>query len=95
MNWSGNLAWQGKISETARKQIVKFDLQVQSAIVKFFKERIELGNDPRHIGKALKGDKGELWRYRVGDYCIICDIQDKVVTVLVLRVGHRREVYRR
>jgi mRNA interferase RelE/StbE len=95
MNWSGNLAWQVKISETARKQIVKFDRQVQSAIVKFFKERIEPGNDPRHTGKVLKGDKGELWRYRVGDYRIICDIQDKVVTVLVLRVGHRREVYRR
>jgi mRNA interferase RelE/StbE len=46
------------------------------------------------MGKALKGPLGDLWRYRVGDFRVICDIQDKVLTVLVLRVGNRREVYR-
>lgn len=89
------MAWRVEISATAGKQITKLDRQVQSAIVRFFRERIEPCEDPRHSGKALKGDKGELWRYRLGDYRIICQIRDDVVTILVLRVGHRREIYRR
>lgn len=89
------MAWRVEISETARKQIDKLDRQIQSSIVKFFRERIEPSDDPRCSGKALRGDKDELWRYRVGDYRIICDIRDEIVTILVLRVGHRREVYRR
>jgi mRNA interferase RelE/StbE len=51
-------------------------------------------DDPRQTGKALKGPLGDLWRYRVGDYRIICDIQDRVLIVLVLQIGNRREVYR-
>ncbi len=50
--------------------------------------------DPHSIGKALKGPLGDLWRYRVGDFRIFCDIQDGVLTVLVLQIGNRREVYR-
>jgi mRNA interferase RelE/StbE len=57
-------------------------------------ERVATKDDPRALGKALKGPLGDLWRYRVGDYRVICDIQDKVLTVLVLRVGNRRDVYR-
>ncbi len=58
-------------------------------------ERIPKLEDPRSIGVALKGtDLGELWRYRVGDYRIICQIKDVCITVLVLRIGHRREVYK-
>jgi mRNA interferase RelE/StbE len=53
-------------------------------------------DDPRAIGEALRGSKlGGLWKYRVGDYRIIADIQDRAVCILVVRVGHRREVYRR
>lgn len=89
------MAWQVRISETAQKDIRKLDRKVQSDIVRFLRERIENAADPRQTGKALKGDLGELWRYRLGDYRIICDIQDLVVTVLVLRVRHRKEVYRR
>jgi mRNA interferase RelE/StbE len=51
-------------------------------------------DDPRELGKALRGPLGELWRYRVGDYRIICDIRDGVLTILVLQIGNRREVYR-
>ncbi len=57
-------------------------------------ERIAPFDTPRQTGKPLKGPLGELWRYRVGDYRIICDIRDEVVTVLVLQIGNRREVYR-
>ena len=95
MNWSENLAWQVEIKDTARKEIKKLDKQIQAAIVRFLRERVAEVDDPRQNGKALKGDMGELWRYRVGDYRIICDIQDGIVTVLVLRVRHRKDVYRR
>lgn len=58
-------------------------------------DRVAKLDNPRSIGDALTGpDFGQYWRYRVGDYRIICEIQDKKVVVLVLRIGHRREVYR-
>jgi len=89
------LIWRVEIKETARKQIKSLDRQVQASIVKFLRERLAESSNPRQTGKALKGDMGDLWRYRVGDYRIICDIQDEVITVLVLCVRHRKEVYRR
>lgn len=49
---------------------------------------------PRSAGKALRGPRGEFWRYRVGDYRIICDIQDRALRVLVVGIGNRREIYR-
>jgi len=57
-------------------------------------ERVSTVDDPRSAGKALTGPFNSFWRYRVGDYRIVCDIQDDVLHVLVLRVGHRKEVYR-
>ena len=50
-------------------------------------------DDPRALGKALKGELGDLWRYRVGNIRIICDIQDNVLTILVVKMGHRKDVY--
>jgi mRNA interferase RelE/StbE len=67
---------------------------MQKRIVSFLRERVEGDSDPRSIGKPLRGEKGELWRYRVGDYRIICRIEDRYLVVLVLRVGHRKDVYR-
>jgi mRNA interferase RelE/StbE len=57
-------------------------------------ERVAADDDPRRLGKALKGPLGDLWRYRVGDFRVICEIRDGVLTVLVLQIGNRREVYR-
>ncbi len=57
-------------------------------------ERVAPSDDPRELGMALKGSLGDLWRYRVGDFRILCDIQDRKVTILVLQIGNRREVYR-
>jgi mRNA interferase RelE/StbE len=88
------LAWRIEIKRTAQKEIEKLDRTAQTAIVGFLRERVAGAEDPRQTGKALKGEMGDLWRYRVGDYRIICDIQDGVVPVLVLRVRHRKEVYR-
>jgi mRNA interferase RelE/StbE len=58
------------------------------------RDRLQPAENPRQLGKPLQGDKGGLWRYRVGDYRLICEIQDERITVLVLRVGHRKDVYR-
>jgi mRNA interferase RelE/StbE len=64
--------------------------------LKFLHERVAKLDDPRSIGEALKGSKlGELWKYRVGDYRIIADIRDGVMCILVVRIGNRREIYRR
>jgi mRNA interferase RelE/StbE len=60
----------------------------------FFRNRVATAKDPRTLGKTLKGDKGELWRYRIGDYRAICRIEDERLVVLVLEVGHRKEIYR-
>jgi mRNA interferase RelE/StbE len=86
------LAWEIKLTNTARKQLKKLDHEAQQRIHRFLIERVR--QSPRDIGKALKSQMSELWRYRVGDYRIVCEIQDTAITVLVVRIGHRREVYR-
>jgi mRNA interferase RelE/StbE len=88
------LVWKIDYAETAKKQLRKLGKPVARRILDFMDERVAPSDDPRAMGKALKGPLGELWRYRVGDYRVICDIQDRVLTVLVLQIGNRREVYR-
>lgn len=88
------MAWKIAITKTATKQLEKLDSVMQKRIISFLKEKIEASNNPRQFGKALQGNKHRLWRYRVGDYRLICNIEDKAITVLVLAVGHRKEVYR-
>lgn len=88
------MAWTIEYTETAKKQLRKLDKLAARRIVDFMDERIGASDDPRGMGKALKGPLGDLWRYRVGDFRVICDIQDGVLTVLVLQIGNRREIYR-
>jgi mRNA interferase RelE/StbE len=88
------LAWTIEYAESAIKQLRKLDKQIARRIADFMDERIAAGNDPRKLGKALKGPLGDLWSYRVGDYRILCDLQDGTLVVLVLQIGNRREVYR-
>ena len=67
----------------------------EAGILKFLHQRVAKLDDPRSIGKALHGSRlGEFWKYRVGDYRLICKIEDDRLIVLVLRVGHRKEIYR-
>jgi mRNA interferase RelE/StbE len=87
------LAWTIEYAESARKQLRKLDKPTAKRIVDFMDERVS-SNDPRRLGNALTGPLGDLWRYRVGDFRVICEIQDGVLTVLVLQIGNRREVYR-
>ena len=89
------MAWQINVSESAEKQLAKLDRQIAQRIMTFLRERVAVLDDPRSIGEALKGSElGEFWKYRVGDWRIICEIRDKVVLITVLRLGNRREVYR-
>ena len=89
------LAWIIKYTDSARKQLKKLDKQSAIRILDFMDERIVEGDNPRSIGKVLTGPKlGTYWRYRVGDYRIICDIQDGQLCVLVIEIGNRKEIYR-
>lgn len=88
------MAWAIEYTETARKQLHKLDRSVARRIVEFLDQRVAVKEDPRELGKPLSGPLGKLWRYRVGDYRIVCEIRDDVVAVLVVRIGHRREIYR-
>ena len=88
------MAWTIDYTQTARNQLKKLDKPVARRIVDFLDDRIAKQEDPRTMGKALTGALGTLWRYRIGDYRVICEIQHRAVTVLVIRIGHRREVYR-
>lgn len=89
------MTWTIEYGDTAKKALDKLDRQTARRIVSYMGERILIQQSPRESGQSLKGSKlGNLWRYRVGDYRVICDIQDEVLIVLVIGVGHRREVYR-
>ena len=88
--------WKIEVAAEAKRDLEKLDPQVMRRIERFLYERVARLDNPRSIGQALQGEKfGELWRYRVGDWRIICQIQDTKLVVLALRVGHRRDVYER
>ncbi|WP_404361511.1 type II toxin-antitoxin system RelE/ParE family toxin [Methylotuvimicrobium sp. KM1] len=88
------MAWRIELTETANKQLAKLDKVEARRITKFLRERLAATDNPRNTGKALSGPLGGLWRYRVGDYRLICEIQDGVLCVLVLKISNRREVYK-
>lgn len=85
--------WQIEFSDTARKQMAKLDRSVAAEILRYLRERIATSQDPRRFGEPLCKDLAGFWRYRVGAYRLICDIQDNKMVVLVLRLGHRSKVY--
>lgn len=88
------MAWVVDFDPDAVKDLKKLDRQVQVRILAFLRERVARLENPRTIGEALAGAPlGNYWKYRVGDWRIICDIQDTRIVVRVLRVGNRREVY--
>jgi mRNA interferase RelE/StbE len=90
--WSAALVWRIELSATAERCLAKLDRKQAERIAAFLRERIDLEN-PRSLGVALHGPRFKgLWRYRVGDYRLIC--QDDRLVVLVVEIGNRREVYR-
>jgi mRNA interferase RelE/StbE len=89
------LAWKIEFAESAARQLRKLDRTVARRILAFLQERVAPGEDPRRLGAALKGDElGQFWKYRVGDYRVIAEVRDREVRIVVVRLGHRRDVYR-
>jgi len=88
------LAWTIEFGRAALAELRRLDRAAARRIVEYLRERISPSQDPRRFGKALRGERASLWRYRVGDYRIICHIDDKRSTLVVLAAGHRREIYR-
>jgi mRNA interferase RelE/StbE len=87
--------WEIELDRTAKRDLDGLDQQVRRRIFRFLYERVAKLEDPRSIGEALKGSEvGDLWKYRVGDYRIIANIEDRRICIVIVRVGNRREVYR-
>ncbi len=87
--------WTIEYLASVRKDVRRLDPLVRTRLREFLEDRVASLEDPRSIGEALKGSElGEFWKYRVGDYRVICSIEDRVLRVLVVRIGNRREVYR-
>lgn len=89
------MVWWIELDDAAKKDLAALDKQVSRRIVTFLRKRLAPQNDPRAIGEPLKGSRlGEFWKYRVGDYRIIANIEDDRLHILVVRIGNRKEVYR-
>jgi mRNA interferase RelE/StbE len=89
------MTWKIEFLPEAEKDLSEIDCPVVQRILRFLYDRIRPLEDPRTIGEDLKGPKyGKYWKYRVGDYRIICQIKEKDINILVVRVGHRKKIYR-
>lgn len=88
------MGWTIKYSEFAAKQMQKLDKSISNQIDKYLTKRVACQPDPRILGKALLHEQSGLWRFRVADYRIICQIKNKECIVLVLRIGHRKHIYK-
>ena len=89
------MAWIINYTSAASKQLKKLDKSVALRLIDFMDQRVAAAEDPRTLGKSLKGPKlGEYWRYRVGEYRIICNIQDGQVCILVIEIGNRQDIYK-
>jgi mRNA interferase RelE/StbE len=85
--------WAYRFDERALKELKKLGHQAQRDIITYLDKRVAHNADPRRFGKRLKADLAGLWRYRVGDYRILCQIKDRELLVLVVAVGHCKDVY--
>ncbi len=90
------MAWRVELADSAAKQLRKLDPQISKRILTFLRDRVALLDDPRSIGEALRGKAlGDFWKYKVGNWRIIADLDDGVMIITVIRIGNRREIYRR
>ena len=88
------MAWTIEVSKAARKQLDALDRTARARIIAYLETRVLPHPDPRQLAKRLIGEELENWRYRVGDYRIVVRFEDERMVILVVRVAHRREVYR-
>nr|WP_295746014.1 type II toxin-antitoxin system RelE/ParE family toxin [uncultured Acidocella sp.] len=90
------MAWKIDLDPAAERELDKIDRQTARRILAFLHGRVSTLDNPRSIGEALKGSRlGDFWKYRVGDWRIIASIEDGALRILVVRIGNRREVYKR
>ena len=90
------MAWRIEVAERAARQIGKLDPPDAARIRAYLRDRLAPLDDPRRADAPLHGSgPGSYWRYRVGDYRILCELRDEELLVLVIEVGHRRSIYRR
>jgi len=92
--WWKSLAWTIKILDSAKQDLEKLDKPVQRRIAAFLQSRLVSLDDPRQLGKSLQGQYAGYWRYRVGDYRLICHFENEELIILVVEIGHRKDVYR-
>ena len=85
--------WAVEFDDRARRELRKLAPETQQQILRYLRERIAGTEDPRQFGKPLRRNLAGLWRYRVGDYRLICRLEDDRFIVLRLQIGHRREIY--
>lgn len=83
-----------EFTENCDKEFGKLDKPIQQRITNYLSKRVAKLENPRMMGEPLHGTLSHLWRYKVGNYRIICEIQDSILRVLVIRIDHRRQVYR-
>ena len=86
------MAWKVELTDTAAKQLARLDKTQAQRITKYLRRGMLL-KDPRDAGKALTGNLRTYWRYRVGDYRVVCDIRDNELVIVAVMIGHRSEVY--
>ena len=88
------MTWKIEFEKNALKDLKKLDNQVVKRIVSFL-SRVEKLEDPRSVGEALKGSSlNAFWKYRIGDYRLICEIRDSIILIVVVKIGHRKDIYR-
>jgi mRNA interferase RelE/StbE len=89
------MVWKIEFDPNAEKEIAKLDRQIAKRILTFLHKRVSQLENPRAIGEPLKGSRlGDFWKYRVGDYRVIVCIEDDILRILVVKVGHRKKVYK-
>jgi mRNA interferase RelE/StbE len=87
--------WKVEFDPRAWQELLKLDKKIQIRILKFIKLRLAISENPRLLGASLKGNLGCFWKYRIGDYRLVCQIEDKKLMVLVIRIGHRKDIYKK
>lgn len=88
------MKWTVKISKKATKTLARFDINQRNQIFNFLKVTLPNLDNPRQMGKALTGSFKGLWRYRIGDYRIICEIIDNELIIVAIEIGHRKDIYK-
>ncbi|EFG2885880.1 type II toxin-antitoxin system RelE/ParE family toxin [Escherichia coli] len=88
------MPWRVRLEKRAEKDLSRIAAKDRERILRFLHDRVAPAEDPRDIGEALTGPLSGFWKYRVGDFRIICHIDDGQISILVVRIGNRREVYR-